>query len=601
MSISMRQYRDLLVTYLRPQYAKVGLLALLLVGNIGLELANPQILRYYIDTTQGGGALNTLLGAALIFLLVVFATQIVGSVARYVGEDVGWQATNRLRSDLALHCLRLDLSFHKQHTAGEMIARIDGDVSVLANFFSQFVMIIVGNVLLLLGVLILVALADWRIGLALTVYAMITLLVLRRVQGIAVPTFKAYRQIVADISSFWEERLTGIEDIRANGAVAYVMRRHVQFLRHLKAKGQASLLMGRTFQSVLEFFSSIGLATTFAFGAYLLHAGAITIGTLYLVYYYTNMLSTYLGQLTEQINDLQSATAGIERIRELYYTSSTIQNDGKDEATRAGQAHTPTDYVRDGKDHIPGGPLDVEFQHISFGYEEGHGVLHDISLQIRPNSVLGILGRTGSGKTTLTRLLFRFYDPQTGNIRLGNTDMRAIPLAELREHIGIVTQDVQLFAASVRDNVTFFDQHMQDERILAAIAELGLTEWYAALPNGLDTELAAGGGGLSAGEAQLLALTRVFLKNPGLIILDEASSRLDPATERLLERAMSRLLHNRTGIIVAHRLATVRHADEILILEAGRIKELGKREALANDSDSYFHHLLQTGIEGLLT
>jgi ATP-binding cassette subfamily B protein len=580
MTLSFRQYKDLLVTYLRPQTLKVALLALLLLGNIVLELANPQILRYYIDTTQGSAALHTLLGAALIFLAVVFATQIVGSAATYVGEDVGWQATNRLRSDLALHCLRLDLSFHKTHTAGEMIARIDGDVSVLANFFSQFIMIVLGNLLLLAGVLILVALTDWRVGLALTIYAIIALLVLRRVQGIALPALKAYRQAVAEISSFWEERLTGTEDIRANGAVAYVSRRHVQFLRFLKAKGQTSQLLSRTFQSVLEFFSSIGLATAFAFGAYLLHAGSITIGTLYLVYAYTNMLSTYLGQLTEQINDLQSATAGIERIRELYYTPSKIASGGSE--------------------HLPAGPLSVEFQHVSFGYEAEHTVLHDISLRITPNTVLGILGRTGSGKTTLTRLLFRFYDPATGSIRMGKTDIRAVPLRELREHIGIVTQEVQLFQASVRDNLTFFDKNLSDEPILQAIEDLGLADWFAALPYGLDTQLAAGGGGLSAGEAQLLALTRVFLKNPALIILDEASSRLDPATERLLERAMNRLLHNRTGIIIAHRLATVRYADEILILEDGRIKEQGKRALLAQDSASYFHHLLQTGIEGLL-
>jgi ATP-binding cassette subfamily B protein len=625
MHISFRQYKDLLVTYLRPHLVKVGLLMLLLLGNIGLELANPQILRYYIDTTQGSGALTTLLGAALIFLVVVFATQIVGSMATYIGEDVGWQATNRLRSDLALHCLRLDMSFHKKHTAGEMIARIDGDVSVLANFFSQFIMIVVGNLLLLIGVLVLVALADWRIGIVLALYAVIALLVLRRVQGIAVPAFKAYRQAVAEISSFWEERLTGTEDIRANGAVAYVARRHVQFLRLLKAKGQVSQLVSRTFQSVLEFFSSVGLATAFAFGAYLLHAGAISIGTLYLIYAYTNMLSTYLGQLTEQINDLQSATAGIERIRELYYTTSEIENSDRDgvssfvekqvghsrgvglprplekpRTVRAGQAHAPTVSESGGNAHILDGALAVEFQHVSFGYTEDRHVLHGISLQIKPNSILGILGRTGSGKTTLTRLLFRFYEPATGSIRLGNTDIRAVPLKELREHIGIVTQEVQLFQASVRNNLTFFDKHTSDERILAAIEDLGLAAWYAGLPNGLDTELVAGGGGLSAGEAQLLALTRVFLKNPGLIILDEASSRLDPATERLLERAMSRLLHNRTGIVIAHRLATVRHTDEILILEDGRIKELGKREQLARDSDSYFYHLLQTGIEGLL-
>jgi ATP-binding cassette subfamily B protein len=373
MSLSFRQYKDLLVTYLRPQTAKVAFLGLLLLGNIVLELANPQILRYYIDTTQGRGSLQTLLGAALIFLAIVFATQIVGSAATYVGEDVGWQATNRLRSDLALHCLRLDLSFHKTHTAGEMIARVDGDVSLLANFFSQFTMIVLGNLLLLAGVLILVSLTDWRIGIALTIYALIALLVLRRVQGIALPALKAYRQIVAGISSFWEERLTGTEDIRANGAVAYVSRRHVQFLRLLKAKGQASQLLSRTFQSVLEFISSLGLATAFAFGAYLLHAGAITIGTLYLIYTYTSMLSTYLGQLTEQINDLQSATAGIERICELYYTSSKLHTGvtpsslsrgvglprphplpraNRSRTVRAGQAHAPTALEREGSEHL---------------------------------------------------------------------------------------------------------------------------------------------------------------------------------------------------------------------------------------------------------
>ncbi len=214
--------------------------------------------------------------------------------------------------------------------------------------------------------------------------------------------------------------------------------------------------------------------------------------------------------------------------------------------------------------------------------------------------MLGLLGRTGSGKTTLMRLLFRFYDPQHGAIHLDGTDIRELPLRALRRRIGIVTQEVQLFHASVRDNLTLFDQQIPDARILEAIAELGLGSWLRALPAGIDTELAPGGGGLSAGEAQLLAFTRVFLRDPAVIVLDEASSRLDPATEQLIGRATERLIHGRTAIIIAHRLATVERVDEILILENGRILEHGRRAALRADPDSRFAHLLRTGMEEVL-
>ena len=224
--------------------------------------------------------------------------------------------------------------------------------------------------------------------------------------------------------------------------------------------------------------------------------------------------------------------------------------------------------------------------------------------------MLGLLGRTGSGKTTLTRLLFRLYDPNIGTIRLGSNghqsgstqmiDVRQASLANLRRHIGLVTQEVQLFRATVRDNLTFFDKTTPDEQILAVIEVLGLSDWYSSLPEGLDTELETGGASLSAGEAQLLAFTRVFLKDPGLVILDEASSRLDPATEQLIERAVDRLLQNRTGIIIAHRLRTVHRADQIMIIEAGHIREFGPYRRLVEDPNSRFSQLLQTGLEEVL-
>jgi len=237
---------------------------------------------------------------------------------------------------------------------------------------------------------------------------------------------------------------------------------------------------------------------------------------------------------------------------------------------------------------------------VTFSYNGNDSVLSDLSFQLKPGAVLGLLGRTGSGKTTLARLIFRLYDPKSGCIEINGGDLRNAHLEDLRRNIAIVTQDVQLFRASVRDNLTFFDRSIPDEQIIVTLEQLELGDWYRSLPQGLDTALETGSRSLSAGEAQLLAFTRVFLRNPGLVILDEASSRLDPATEQRLERAIDKLLQNRTAIIIAHRLGTVHRADEIMILDGGNVSEYGDRQHLAADPASRFHQLLQTGLEEVL-
>ncbi|MMZ63433.1 putative ABC transporter ATP-binding protein [compost metagenome] len=211
-----------------------------------------------------------------------------------------------------------------------------------------------------------------------------------------------------------------------------------------------------------------------------------------------------------------------------------------------------------------------------------------------------MLGRTGSGKSTLARLLLRFYDPQEGAIELSGVDIRRCKLHELRGGVAMVTQNIEIMEGTVRDNLSLFDERIQDEDILAVLKTIGLEEWFRSLPDGLDTVLSSGGGSLSAGEAQLLAFARVFLSDPGLVILDEASSRLDPLTEHRIEAAISRLLEERTCIMIAHRLATVQRADEIVILERGRIIEHGPRERLAADPDSRFSRMLAVGLEEVL-
>jgi ABC-type multidrug transport system fused ATPase/permease subunit len=357
--------------------------------------------------------------------------------------------------------------------------------------------------------------------------------------------------------------------------------------------------------SVPSLAEALGIGMSFALGLSLFTSGSITLGTAFLIYFYTQTLFQPLHTISNQLDDFQKASAGAVRVQELMSTHSALV-DG-----------TVTDFA-------PGAPT-VEFRNVTFAYEgdpsasSGQGnVLHDLTFRMAPGEVLGLLGRTGSGKTTVTRLLLRLYDPTAGqgsrseaagqgsrseaagSITLGGVELRDAQLAALRRQIGMVTQDVQLFRGTIRDNLTFFDRSISDERIWTALEGLGLVEWCRALPQSLDTVIEGGGGGLSAGEAQLLAFTRVFLKDPGLVILDEASSRLDPATERLVERAVVGLLRGRTGIIIAHRLTTVDRADTILILEHGTVAEYGPRASLVADPESRFAHLLRTGVEEVL-
>lgn len=585
----LRQYWNLFYGYLRPQSAKVLLLITLILGGIGLQLVNPQIIRYFIDTAETGGTQSALLAAAGLFLLFAFLRQGVTMAAVYVGEGVGWTATNNLRADLALHCLQLDMSFHKVRTPGELIERIDGDVGEMAGLFSHLVFVVLGNVLLIIGILTLLFREDWRLGLGGLVYALLILLVLRGVQRWAVQVWGQSRQANAELYGFIEERLGGTEDIRANGGEPYVMRRFYQLMRNLLQRDQqAELLSSGTFL-VAHFLYVLSYALGLAIGAYLFSQGQLTIGGVYLIVYYIGLLELPLSEIRHHVRDLQQATASVGRVAELLAIRPRVQ----DNQTRQ---LPPTK-----------GRAAVQFDHVSFAYDDTPGdedeplpVLQDVSFDLQPGRILGLLGRTGSGKTTLTRLLFRLYDPTAGQICLDSANLRDFSLGELRDRVGMVTQDVQLFHATIRDNLTFFNTRIGDEMIVRVLDELGLRPWLESLPAGLDTLYGPGGVGLSAGQAQLLAFARVFLKDPGLVILDEASSRLDPATEQLLERAVDRLLDGRTGLIIAHRLKTVFRADEIMILDGGRIVEYGRRETLAHDPQSRFYHLLQTGLEEAL-
>ena len=562
---------SVLARYLLPLWPQVLLLAALLLSSIGLQLYTPLVLASFLDAAQHQGALATLYRFAAVYLAVAVAVQLLSALATYVGANLGWRATNRLRTDLLRHLLSLDLSYHKEHTPGEMIERIDGDVTALSNFFSQFSVRVFGAALLLAGALVMFWRENSWMGLGVTVFTAVTLTAMQLTRRIGVEPTREEREASAGLYGFIEERLTGLDDVRALGAGGHVLNSFLKVQRGFFYKAQRAWTRRSVVWQLSMLLFAVGYVGVLAGAVGLYAAGAVTLGTAYLFYQYMALVEDPIDQLTQQLQELQKAGASLLRVGELLTLRSALTG---------------------GVKKLPQRAPELRFEGVDFAYD-GASVLHDLSFTLAPGRVLGLLGRTGSGKTTLTRLIARLYDPTSGRVTLDGLDLREIGAASLRSTVAVVTQDVQLFQASVRDNLSFFNDAVPDARIEAALAEVGLEGWLSALPDGVRSPLPAGS--LSAGEAQLLAFARVLLRDPGVIILDEPSSRLDPATEARLTRAMTRLLSGRTAVVIAHRLDTVARADNILVLGEGRLLEHGPREALAADPRSHYSALLRAG------
>lgn len=574
--------RRLARDYLQPYMGAVGALVGLLLAATALPLLTPQLLRRFIDQAAAGRPLGMLVGTALTYLAIGLGGQGVNMAATYGASRLAWTTTNRLREDLVEHILGLDMSFHGKHTAGELIERVDGDVTALADFLARFLFQVIGSVLLLLGALVLVFREDVRVGAALSGFLVFATLVVVQLQRRAIPLATAQREAVAQVIGNLEERIGGAEEIRALGAADHVVHRFQEVnATAYRADFRWQVTSGGLLVATNLLFA-LGTALMLAIGIVLLRGGAMTIGTVVLLFQYTTMVRRPLEQIIQQFKELQLAAAGATRVLQLLRERPTIVERG---ITRPLPAR---------------GALSVRFEHVGFAYpgDEDDPVLHDVSFSLAAGRSLGLVGRTGSGKTTIARLLLRLYEPTSGLVEIGGVPIEQATLASLRDRVRLVTQDVQLFAADLRDNLTLFAGGVDDGDMVDVLRRLGLGEWYASLPAGLDTTLGPGGSGVSAGEAQLLAFARVFLAEPGLVILDEASSRLDPYTEQLIDRAVDQLLAERTAVVIAHRLSSLERVDEIAVIDHGHLVEHDERDALAADARSRFGQLLAVAAGG---
>ena len=572
----------LLRRYLAPQRAMALVMAAALIISTVLQLASPRLVRGFIDAATAGAPLKVLYRLALGFLAMSLLTQAVKVAAEYWSERVAWVASNALRLDLVRHILDLDANFHRAHTPGELIERVDGDANALAGLFSSFTVRIVGSLLLLLGV---VASLLWEspvLGAAFGAFAILAAVLLGWVERLAVPVLTQSREHSASFYGYLSEAISARDDLRTCGALPYAFGRFRGLLHAwLPVQLRAGVLGNVVWIAALLVFA-LADALAYALGGGLYRRGVLSLGTVYMILTYAALVAQPLETLRTELQHLQQAEAGLERVIGLLAIRSRLP---------------------EGTADLPPGPLSVEFHGVSFRYDDGDDgggadILREVSFRLDAGRRLGILGRTGSGKTTVARLLTRLYDPRVGAVRLGGVDLRDANLHSVRARAALVSQDVRLLQASVRHNITLFRGDVPDALLVEVLQELGLGPWLRRLPDGLDTPVARAG--LSGGEAQLLAFAPVMLRDPGLVVLDEASSRLDLETEETLVMAVERLLQGRTAVIITHRPATMERVDDLLILEDGRVVEYGPRLVLTASPASRSYQLGQVEAKGVL-
>lgn len=579
MKINLKQYVLLLKKYLvKEKWGLLGLFLVLMV-NVLVETAKPTILGQFIDQVATDVPMARIYGLAGLFLLLTALRQGIAVVVAWLTQNIGWRATNGLRIDLTEHTMNLDLSFHKRFTPGQLVERVDGDINSLFGFFTTFITGIVLNILMMVGVFIYFFIIDWRFALIyMTATALVYLympLMGKRIDQAS----EGLREEESNLYGIVGEAITSVEDIRTLNAGTHILNRMNEVLKRLFGWWKKDYRYGFGSWAYDEAILWSAEFIVVLLMAAMVLRGDLSIGTAYLINRLGELIINPILQLREELMYMQKTDASTRRIQELM--------DEKRELSEGTQSETA-------------GLGGLTLENISFAYEDGEKVIDDVSFHLSQGGILGLLGRTGSGKTTLARLIVKLYDPISGKVLLDGSTTRDLSDASLRSKISYVTQEVQLFNSSVRDNLTLYDDSITDEKILDTIDRIGIRDWFKKLPEGLDTMISVESPSLSTGELQLLTFVRVFLKEPDIIILDEATSRLDPITEEYLEKALTSLLEGRTAIIIAHRLKTVLRADQIMILEDSRILETGPTQELRRDPDSHFAKLLKRGLEEVL-
>ena len=556
--------RLLLTLLLLVPVALAGAIQPLLVGTAISVLRNEDSLPWLsgLSTTA---AIRWIVGLLLVSVLFRLALQ---GLQTFNIQAVGQRLTARIRDDLFRHALALSLRFHDGMPVGKLLTRLTSDVDALSEVFGSGAVGVLGDLVTLLVIAASMLLIEWRLGLLLLCTQLPVTLMVIWLQGRYRKANYRVREELSQLNADFQENLQGLE-------VVQMFRREgvngERFSRTGAAYRQAvngTIFFDSSISAFLEWVSLGAVALVLALGGWMVTGGAMGLGTLTTFVLYSQRLFDPLRQLAERFTQIQGGLTAVERIGELMEQPLEIV-----EAPDA----RPLDALGRGE---------VIFENVSFNYRPDESILRNLSFRIAPGEHVALVGPTGSGKTTVIRLLCRLYEPQQGRILLDGRDIRTIPIADLRRQLGVVLQDTFLFSGNVADNLRL-NAEISDEKLRGICRDLGLDALLERLPSGLDTELRERGGNLSSGERQLLAVARVAIRNPTVLVMDEATAFMDPSTEATLQRDLDRLLRKRTAVVIAHRLATVEASDRILVLRHGELIEQGTHQELRASGGLY--------------
>jgi ATP-binding cassette, subfamily B, bacterial len=544
---------------LRPYRGRIALAILLVIGQASCLLAGPALVRHGIDEglrAHDAGALNL---SAFLYLIAAIAGLFLGRAVIKMVARVGETFLRDLRSRVFRHLMSLGMDFFEREKTGTLVARMTSDMDALQELVQMGLVMFIQNGLLFVGAVLVIFLMSWQLAVCTLVVVPPVVIASRWFRRASNKAYLLVRDRIGQNLSTLQEGLAGIRVVQAFGRERSFTRRFQETNEAQYDANIETVRISAKYFPIVEFAGVAGIALIVGIGGAFVSAEIVTIGTVAAFVLYLNNLFEPIQQLSQLYNTVQQAGAALQKLFELL-----------DERPSIGERPGAVDLPAEGS---------LEVDHVSFGYA-GHDVLHDVTLHVPLGERLALVGPTGAGKSTLAKLIARFYDPREGTVEYADVDLRDATLGSLRRRIVVVPQEGYLFAGTVRDNVLIGRADATDDEIRAAIAALGLQDRFNAFPDGLDTEVRERGSRLSAGERQLVSLVRAALADPALLVLDEATSSLDPGTERAVERALGHLTEGRTVVVVAHRLSTAERADRIAVVDDGRVAELGTHDEL---------------------
>jgi ABC-type multidrug transport system fused ATPase/permease subunit len=537
----------------------------LAVGSLVLAtltaLAPPFLAKLAIDDGIADGDMEALAVIVALFVAAGLANLLASMAQTYFTGWTGERILADLRNTLFRHLQRLSLGYFERNRAGVVISRLTNDVEALDQLVTDGVTSLFQNSLMLVGSAVILFFLDWRLALAaLAVFplmAVATGMFRRR----STRAYRAVRERLGLVTATLAEDISGMRVVQTFTREETNQRQFRSVNNRYRDSNQETVVLNGVYFPFVDFLSAVATAVVLGFGGWLALEGQVTVGTLFAFLLYLANFFDPIQQLSQLYNTFLSAVAALDKIMD-------VMDEEPEVVDAEGAAPLP---------RIEG---EVRFEGVRFGYGDGPEILHGIDLAVPAGTTVALVGHTGAGKSTIAKLLARFYDPRSGRISIDGHDLREVTQESLRHQLGIVPQEGFLFAGTVRDNIAFGRPDASDEDVAAAARAVGAEEFILELEDGYETEVAERGSRLSLGQRQLVAFARALLADPRILILDEATSSVDIGTERRIELALRRLLAGRTAFIIAHRLSTIRRADLIVVLEHGEIVELGTHDEL---------------------